>query len=86
MNKSKTRKNKIICYTGIGAQEDGIHTKKKFMNIARKEYTSDFCKTMKSSKSNKCPTTLKGWVKYFGAMYISPEKCAKIIKKNKNMV
>jgi len=79
---NKTRKNKIICYTGIGSRKNGKHNAKKYMKIVKKEYPKRVCNTMKlsSKKSNRCPkyTNLNGWVKYFGANYKTSEECDKV--------
>lgn len=85
-----TRKNKVICYTGINARKNGKHSIKSFRNITRKAYSKSRCKDMKRDKQelgfgSECPknTNNNGWINYFGAEYTSPEKCDSIMKNNK---
>lgn len=80
-----TRKNKVICYTGIHSRKNGKHTIKNFRKITRKLYPSSECKDMKRRKKNlgfgsECPKTTNGWINFFGAIYTSPEKCDSIVK------
>ena len=68
-----TRKNKVICYTGINAKKSGKHSMKNFRKITRKLYSKAQCKGMKPE----CPknTNNNGWVKFFGAEYTTPKNC-----------
>ncbi len=70
----KNRTRKIICYTGIGARKNGIHTEKQFM------------KTIKNNNQNfsKLPAknNVKGWVKWSGASYTTRKICKKRLEQN----
>ena len=73
-----TRKNKVICYTGINAKKSGKHSIKNFRKITRKLYSKAQCKGMKrSGYGTECPknTNNNGWVKFFGAEYTTPKNC-----------
>jgi hypothetical protein len=35
--KRQTRKNKVICYTGVGARKNYKHTFKQFRKVAKKD-------------------------------------------------
>jgi hypothetical protein len=86
---NKTRK--ILCYTGIGARKNGKHSIKNFRKITRKLYSRAKCNSMKKNKKkygygSECPknTNNNGWVNFFGADYMSPEKCNSIDKSRTN--
>jgi hypothetical protein len=87
---NNTRKNKIICYTGIAARKNAKHTRKNFGKITRKLYPTAKCKRMKNYKNkygsgSECPKNgnINGWVNYFGAEYTTPKNCNSIVKNNK---
>lgn len=84
-----TRKNKVICYTGVGAKKNGKHNVKSFRKITRKLYPKSECMRMKKFKKSfgtgkECPkyTNTNGWVKFFGAKYTSSKECNSIVKSN----
>lgn len=54
-----------IAYTGIGADESGIHTKKRFMQLM-KEHKRLF----KFDEAWTNPKTLDEWVEYAGAVKV----------------
>ena len=81
-----TRKNRIICYTGVNARKNFKHTPKNFKNITRKVYTKKECAKMKKKyKKYKvgvvCPkrNDTNAWVKFMGANYTTPEECNAIV-------
>jgi hypothetical protein len=85
-----TRKNKIICYTGIGARKNAKHTVKNFRKIVRKQYSRSECKKMKNIKKkygvgSECPKkeNIHDWINFFGAIYTSPKACNSIVKEDK---
>ena len=85
-----TRKNKIICYTGIGAKKNAKHTVKNFRKIIRKQYSSTECKKMKNIKKKygvgpECPKkeNIHAWINFFGARYTSPKACNSSVKEDK---
>jgi hypothetical protein len=83
---NQTKKNKIICYTGMNARKNGKHTPKNYGNITRKMYPNSRCKKMKNyPDGKKCPkrNNTNAWVEFLGAEYTSPEGCDAIIKHNK---
>jgi len=95
---NNTRKNKIICYTGIDSKKNGKHSIEEFRKITRKRYPKSKCQSTKkkirklfSKKKNyklfECPedTDDNGWIKYFGAEYTTPEECNAIVKHNKKL-
>jgi len=83
-----TKKNKIICYTGMNARKNGKHTPKNYGNITRKLYPNSRCKRMENyPKGKRCPkrNNINGWVDFFGAEYTTPEECDAIIKHNEKI-
>ena len=76
---NNTRKNKIICYTGIDSKKNGKHSIEEYRKITRK-----ICKKFKKV-GMKCPKDIddNGWIKYFGAKYATPDECNAIVKNNK---
>ena len=79
-----TRKNMVVCYTGINSRKNGKHSMNNFRKITRKLYSKSKCKAMKRNNSEKCPKNAnnKGWINFFGAEYISPKNCNSMVKNN----
>jgi len=85
-----TRKNKIICYTGIISRKNGKHSVKTFKKLTRKLYSNTRCKEMKKwqkmnpSTREICPKrkNIKAWINFLGAEYTSPEECNSMKDKN----
>ena len=89
---NNTRKNKIICYTGIAARKNAKHSSNNFRKITRKVFSKSRCKEIKNYKKkygsgSECPKNgnINGWVNYFGAEYTTPKNCNSIVKNNKAM-
>ena len=72
---NNTRKNKIVCYTGIDSKKDGKHSIEEFRKITRKR-----CKSLVTCTKDADDNEL---MKNFGAKYTTPEECNDIVKGNK---
>jgi len=84
---NNTRKNKIICYTGIGSRKNAKHSANTFRKITRKVFSKSRCNGIKERHGSECPKNgnINGWVNYFGAEYTTPKNCNSIVKNNKNI-
>jgi len=84
---NNTRKNKIICYTGIAAKKNAKHSSNNFRKITRKVFSKSRCREIKKRKGSECPKNgnINGWVNYFGAEYTTPKNCNSMVKNNKNI-
>ena len=84
-----TRKNRVICYTGINSRKNGKHSIKNFRKITRKLYSKSKCKSIKkkSGSGDECPknTNNNGWIDFFGAEHTTPEECNSIMKNNEKI-
>lgn len=67
----KQPKMVYIGYTGIGADESGIHTKKRFLHIVKKyKPVFDLMKLSLNESIGPEPETLDEWVEEAGAVYL----------------
>jgi ATP-dependent Lon protease len=48
-----------ICYTGIGAKEDGDHTQEEYMSVMNKHFKKKCAVYMKSLKCKSCKKSIK---------------------------
>lgn len=64
--------NKTICYTGIGANKNGLHSEKEFRELVKSQ---KLCKT-------KCPKKLNDWIDWYGAGKTSENVCKNVVKLN----
>ena len=49
----------IICYTGIGAKENGNHTQEEYLNVMNKHFKKKCAVYMKSLKCKSCKKSIK---------------------------
>lgn len=82
MEKAKTTEKQsskepktTICYTGKGANKSGLHTDSEFLSLVKKQ---DMCK-------ENCPTTIEGWIEWFGAGRKKTSQCKKVVSLNKQI-
>jgi hypothetical protein len=83
----KTRKNKIICYDGIGSHKSGIHTPKNFMKRLRKEIRPCMDPIRRKEIPHYCYGISTGnvneLVRWSGAVWSTRKKCRNDIQAGK---
>lgn len=73
------KQRKILCYTGIGSNPDGVHSPEEFLTLTKTfSKSKDDCTSLKTGKYI-CPPkgNIKGWMKWTGAEYIDEKTCRK---------
>ena len=82
-----SKNENYICYTGIGAKGNGIHTEKEFLKVMKgREYYfgSSPSQKKKAKEKNKKLNNLEAWLEFSGAvkgkckpslLYYSKDNC-----------
>lgn len=71
-----TKKRNIVCYTGKGAKQSGIHSEAEFMKAVRPLCTLSGC----PKKAD-----IAAWIEWAGALLRTPSQCKRVIALNRKI-